>query len=81
MRVKYHRIITFQGVLLLALVLQGSWAFAQDSAKGEDAHAPEYGAIQPLSDEARAELDAMVAELAVERTAHAEIDRSIQSID
>ena len=81
MRVKYHRIITFQGVLLLALALQGSWAFAQDSAKGEDAPAPESGAIQPLSDEARAELDAMVAELAVERTAHAEIDRSIQSID
>jgi small conductance mechanosensitive channel len=81
MRVKYHRIITFQGVLLLALALQGSWAFAQDSAKGEDAPAPESGAIQPLSDEARAELDAMVAELAVERTAIAEIDRSIQSID
>jgi small conductance mechanosensitive channel len=81
MRVKYHRIITFQGVLLLALALQGSWAFAQDSAKGEDAPAPESGAIQPLSDKARAELDAMVAELAVERTAIAEIDRSIQSID
>jgi len=81
MRVKYHRIITFQGVLFLALALQGSWAFAQDSAKGEDAPAPESGAIQPLSDKARAELDAMVAELAVERTAIAEIDRSIQSID
>jgi small conductance mechanosensitive channel len=81
MRVKYHRIVTFQRVLLLALALQGSWAFAQDSAKGEDAPAPEFGAIQPLSDKARAELDAMVAELAVERTAIAEIDRSLQSID
>lgn len=81
MRVKYHRIVTFQRVLLLALALQGSWAFAQDSAKGEDAPAPESGAIQPLSDKARAELDAMVAELAVERTAIAEIDRSLQSIN